>query len=109
MLNAFPTEDEYNAFQNEINTAITIKDKNVISYEYMHDGSTFKEFPPYIIMEYAAQGTLRQLLDERMKQKELYSNEELTQMFLQLAYGMKCINDVLVHFQPLYHFLYIIY
>ena len=25
MLNAFPTEDEYNAFQNEINTAITIK------------------------------------------------------------------------------------
>ena len=97
MLNAFPTEDEYNAFQNEINTAITIKDKNVISYEYMHDGSTFKEFPPYIIMEYAAQGTLRQLLDERMKQKELYSNEELTQMFLQLAYGMKCINDVLVH------------
>lgn len=97
MLNTFPSKDEYNAFQNEINTAKTIKNENVIAYEYMHDGSTFKEYSPYIIMEYATQGTLRQLLDERIKKQELFSNEELLQMFLQLANGMKSINDVLVH------------
>ncbi len=97
MLNVFPSQDEYNAFQNEINTARTIHNENVIDYEYMHDGKTFSEYPPYIIMEYASQGTLQNVLEQRRLKKEVFSNEELIQMFLQLAKGMECINSVLVH------------
>lgn len=97
MLNVFPSQDEYNAFQNEINTARTIHNENVIEYEYMHDGNTFSEYPPYIIMEYAAQGTLQNILDQQRVKKEFFSNDELIQMFLQLSKGMECINSVLVH------------
>lgn len=97
MLNVFPSQDEYNAFQNEINTARTIHNENVIEYEYMHDGNTFSEYPPYIIMEYASQGTLQNILEQRRDKKEFFSNDELTQMFLQLSKGMECINSVLVH------------
>lgn len=97
MLNVFPSVEEYNAFQNEIETAKTIHSQNVIKYEYMHDGSEFEGYPPYIIMEYAIQGTLKQLLEERRKERALFSNEELIQMFLQLARGMREINSVLIH------------
>ena len=97
MLNVFPSQDEYNVFQNEINTARTIHNQNVIEYEYMHDGSTFKEYPPYIIMEYASQGTLENILKQRRIKKEFFSNDELIQMFLQLSKGMECINSLLVH------------
>ena len=97
MLNVFPSQDEYNAFQNEINTARVIHNENVIEYEYMHDGNTFSEYPPYIIMEYASQGTLQNILEQRRDKKEFFSNDELTQMFLQLSKGMECINSVLVH------------
>ena len=97
MLNVFPSVEEYNAFQNEIDTAKTIHSENVIKYEYMHDGSEVDGYPPYIIMEYAVQGSLKQLLEKRRKQGTLFSNDELIQMFLQLARGMKAINSVLVH------------
>lgn len=72
MLNAFPSTEEYNAFQNEINAAKTIQNGNVIEYEYMHDGGTFEEYPPYIIMEYATQGSLKQVLDERRRKQEFF-------------------------------------
>lgn len=97
MLNTFPSKEEYNAFQNELNAAKTVKGENVIDYEFLHDGSVYDEYPPYIIMEYANQGSLKEILDERRKSKQLFTNEEITEMLLQLARGMQCINAVLVH------------
>lgn len=97
MLNVFPSEAEYYAFQNELKTAKEIENENVIKYVYMHDGTTYDEYSPYIIMEYASQGTLRGILNERRKSRTCFTNEELTQMFLQLSYGMAAINSVLVH------------
>lgn len=97
MLNAFPSNEEYNAFQNEVNAARTVKGENVIKYEFFHDGSAYNEYPPYIIMEYANQGSLKDILDERRKSNQLFTNEEITEMLLQLARGMACINEVLVH------------
>lgn len=97
MLNAFPSADEYNAFQNELMAAREIKADNVISYEFMHDGKMFEGYPPYIIMEFANQGSLQHLLEQKRETKTFFTNAELTQMFLQLAHGMKCINSILVH------------
>lgn len=97
MLNVFPSSEEYSAFQNELNAARTVMGKNVIDYEFLHDGSLYNEYPPYIIMEYANQGSLKDVLDERRKTKQLFTNEEITEMLLQLAQGMASINAVLVH------------
>lgn len=97
MLNAFPSAEEYNAFQNELLAAKEIKSDNVIVYEFMHDGKMFEGYPPYIIMEFANQGSLQHLLEQKREANTFFTNSELEQMFLQLAYGMKYINSVLVH------------
>lgn len=97
MLNVFPSAEEYNAFQNELMAAKEIKADNVVLYEFMHDGKMFEEYPPYIIMEFANQGSLQQLLEQKRETKTFFTNIELTQMFLQLASGMKHINSILVH------------
>lgn len=97
MLNVFPSAEEYNAFQNELIAAKEIKADNVILYEFMHDGKIFGEYPPYIIMEFANQGSLQHLLEQRRETKTHFTNFELAQIFLQLACGMKCINSILVH------------
>ena len=97
MLNVFPSTEEYNAFQNELMSAKEIKADNVVLYEFMHDGKMFEEYPPYIIMEFANQGSLQHLLEQKKETKTFFTNIELTQMFLQLASGMKHINSILVH------------
>ena len=35
----------------------------------MHDGKMFEEYPPYIIMEFANQGSLQHLLEQKMETK----------------------------------------
>lgn len=97
MLNTFPSAEEYSVFQNELMAAREIKADHVVVYEFLHDGKMFEGYPPYIIMEFANQGSLQQLLKQKKVTKTFFSNSELTQMFLQLSYGMKCINSVLVH------------
>jgi serine/threonine protein kinase len=85
------------AFTNEINMATKINNENVIRYVYAHDGITNKELPPYIIMEYANQGTLKNIIDDKKSKKEFFKNEELMTFFSQLINGMNAINSVLVH------------
>ena len=92
MLNVFPSTEEYYAFQNELRSAKEIENRNVVKYVYMHDGTTYDEYPPYIIMEYANQGTLREILDERRNSGNHFTNKELTQIFLQLSSGMAAIR-----------------
>lgn len=97
MLNTFPSNEEYDVFRNELQTAVEIKGENIINYEFVHDGSLFDNVPPYIIMEYADQGDLKKILDKRKKEKSFFTNEEIISIFLQLSRGMNCINKVLVH------------
>ena len=94
MLPSFSDNDSLIAFQNEMNVAREIAGDNIISYEYVHDGTVFPAYPPYIIMEYANGGTLQSLIDEG---SILYSNDELIDYFLQLSNGMERINSKLVH------------
>lgn len=96
-LPSFYDKSSEEAFKNEIQVALKIKGDNVIHYEFVHSGEEYSELPPYIIMEYANSGTLREVINERKKDKFFYSKEELQEMFLQLANGMKDINASLVH------------
>lgn len=82
------------SFKNEINTATKISGENIIKYEYTHDGDKYKEMPPYIIMEYADEGTLRDFMNVH---QEFYSEKELVGIYCQLAKGMQEINKVFVH------------
>lgn len=91
----FSDEEDKRLFQNEITTALKVQGDNVIKYEYVHNGDVFANFPPYIIMEYADGGTLKSIIKDEMD--DYYDNETLTTYFLQLANGMKSVNDVLVH------------
>lgn len=94
---SFGDSSSANAFKNEIQSAAKVRGENVISYEYVHDGETFLDFPPYIIMEYANGGTLRSTLEELIKNHTMLENAVLIDFFKQLASGMEDINRVLVH------------
>lgn len=85
------------AFKNEIQAALKISGDNIIRYEFVHSGEEYPELPPYIIMEYADNGTLREVIEQRKKVKSFYSIEELSNIFKQLANGMNQINSLLVH------------
>lgn len=85
------------SFKNEIKLAAKVTGNNIIQYEFVNDGDTVPDFPPYIIMEYAAGGTLKDMLIKRVESNELYSNKELITIFKQLSEGMRRINSELVH------------
>lgn len=85
------------AFINEGNLATSVSHENVIKYFFFHDGTMHSDLPPYIIMEYAPEGTLEGLLDEQRGLNEFFSNDDLRRFFSQLINGMEAINSVLVH------------
>lgn len=97
MLPSFNDKSTETAFNNEIQSAIKVKGDNIIKYEFVHDGSEFPELPPYIIMEYANNGTLNNFINEKKLSDKKFELAELIDMFLQLANGMREINKTLVH------------
>lgn len=97
LLYSFGNETAVKSFKNEIKLSSQINGEHVIHYIYAHDGDKYPELPPYIIMEYADGGTLADLIKERKRTNNPYSQEELKNLFLQLVDGMKSINKKLVH------------
>jgi serine/threonine protein kinase len=83
--------------KNEGRLATEIDDENVLNIFYFHDGVAYPQFPPYMLMEFADGGTLEQLIDEKRKLQEQFSADELRPLLLQLASGMKAVNEKLVH------------
>ncbi len=97
IISNFSDEQSLIAFKNEINMAMKVNNSQVIKYIFAHDGSIYPELPPYIIMEYANNGTLKALIDKRRADKVHFNDEELKSLFFQLIAGMKAVNQVLVH------------
>ncbi|MGE6227605.1 serine/threonine-protein kinase [Paenibacillus chitinolyticus] len=93
----FPSQEQTQAFINESSMAINVSGENAIKYVYVHDGSTFQELPPYIIMEFANGGTLLNLIEKAKKEGSFFSNAELLDFYNQLINGMEQINSVLIH------------
>lgn len=97
VLPGFDSTETERSFFNEGELALKINHLNVIKYLYFHDGSTFEKLPPYIIMEYANQGNLGNLIQSKFKTKQCFTNDELVSMYQQLINGMTAINNILVH------------
>lgn len=97
LLSTFHNETELLSFQKEVVQAKLISSDHVIKYLYIHDGSVYTEYPPYIIMEFADGGTLADVIE---KQRPLGSHFDLgfiQDAIKQLSEGMKDISKYLVH------------
>lgn len=93
----FPNSEQLLSFQNESTLAVKVSHENAVNYIFVHDGNTFPELPPYILMEYADEGTLHNLIGEKNKEGNFISNEMLMDYYHQLINGMEHINSVLIH------------
>ena len=74
----------------EVNFLSEIKDPNVIGYEESFYDQNFNYL--YLVMEYAQHGDLSKILQKRKKLKEYYTENELLNMYLQIASGLKAIH-----------------
>lgn len=97
MLPSFGDLSSEESFKNEMQLATKVHGEHIIHYEYVHNGDTFPEFPPYVIMEYADRGTLGGVLKARKQTNKLFSNNDLVGIFKQLVEGMRQVNETLVH------------
>lgn len=93
----FEDETELKTFRNEIAKAMGVKSNYVVEYKFFNDGEIFPELPPYIIMEYCPNGTLRDYLTGILKSEKHITNEEIKNIFSQLIKGMSDINKKVIH------------
>lgn len=82
---------------NEGNLAVDIQHENVLEVLFFHDGTQYPTLPPYMILEYADGGTLEERINEKRILKEFFTQDEIYDLLLCLAQGMKAINERLVH------------
>ena len=90
-------QNDLATFINEGMLALTINDPNVLTYHFFHDGSMYRDLPPYILMEFADGGTLEDLLQNAQRNSKAFSVTELRGMFKQLLSGMAAVNSKLIH------------
>ena len=76
---------------NEIRILASVKDKNVISYKEAFFDE--KDSSLGIVMEYADRGDLFQLITERKKTKNYFTEQEVWKVFIQLLKGLKALHD----------------
>lgn len=90
---SFGTPEQYQSFKNEIEMAKKINDEHVVKYFYTHDGEDNPNLPPFIVMEYSEDGDLCNTL------QSIDHNDvpKIVDICTQLAYGMKAINEHIVH------------
>jgi eukaryotic-like serine/threonine-protein kinase len=93
----FFTESNLQAFLNETKITLQVNNENVIKYYFIHNGSLYSELPPYIIMEYANQGTLKDIIDKHSKAKQFIDTDIMLNYFNQLINGMDSVNSKIIH------------
>ena len=76
---------------NEIRILASVQDKNVISYKEAFFDE--KDSSLGIVMEYADKGDLFQLITERKKTKNYFTEQEVWKVFVQLLKGLKALHD----------------
>ena len=90
-------EDSALSFINEIKLAQQVQSQHVVHYEYAHNGTVYKELPPYIIMEFAPDGTLFKVIETARKSKSNFSIDFILSVFSQLIDGMEKLNQAIIH------------
>ena len=94
---SFDNQECLMSFQKETVQIEHVVSDHVIKYIYAHDGNTYIEYPPYIIMEYADGGTLYDLINHQIKLGVQFDNAFILDIYMQLAKGMRDINKALIH------------
>ena len=61
----FENDKIINALKNESDLALEISHPNVLKYYFIHDGIKYAVLPPYIIMEFANDGNLADLVNKK--------------------------------------------
>ena len=69
----------------------SVKSKNVISYKEAFFDE--KDSSLGIVMEYADKGDLFQLISERKKTKNFFTEQEVWRVYIQLLMGLKALHD----------------
>ncbi|MDD5362271.1 MAG: serine/threonine-protein kinase [Ignavibacteria bacterium] len=90
-------KDNIEAFLNETKMISKVEHKNIIKYYFVHDGSLYPELPPYIIMEYANQGTLQNIIQKHRETKKHIEKDILANYITQLIDGIEAIDSTLIH------------
>ena len=85
------SEKEKENALNEIGILASVKNKNVISYKEAFFDE--KDSSLGIVMEYADKGDLFQLITERKKTKNYFTEQEVWKIFIQLLNGLKALHD----------------
>jgi len=85
------SEKEKENALNEIRILASVKNKNVISYKEAFFDE--KDSSLGIVMEYADNGDLFQLITERKKTKNYFTEQEVWKVFIQLLNGLKALHD----------------
>lgn len=93
----FVSDVDLRSFLNEYQNAIQVNHTNVIKYYYLNDGSTFKDLPVYMIMEYADGGTLEDFIANSKQSGSLLEAPLILNMYDHLISAMKAINSFVVH------------
>jgi len=89
--------DELANLQNEANLAKDIDHPNVVRVLHVNSGKNESGIPPYIVMEFVDGGTLRSVIEAHQAAGSIPSADELIGMYIQIAEGMKAINEKIVH------------
>lgn len=92
------TDQEWDkiSFRNEFNAALKVNSDHAVKYFYLNEDGQ-NDFPMFIIMEYAKDGSLCDDYNSRVANKRYYSTEELLNIFTQLIAGMIDISKAVVH------------
>ena len=85
------SEKEKENALNEIRILASVKNKNVISYKEAFFDE--KDSSLGIVMEYADKGDFFQLITERKKTKNYFTEQEVWKIFIQLLNGLKALHD----------------
>ena len=79
----FSQKEYIDSFRHEGEIAVKINSINVLKYLFFHDGDLYEDYPPYIIMEFAPEGSLLDLIED---QKGFFNNLKIISMFKELIY-----------------------
>ena len=90
------SEKEKENALNEIRILASVKNKNVISYKEAFFDE--KDSSLGVVMEYADNGDLFQLITERKKTKNYFTEQEVWKVFIQLLNGLKALHDFKIFF-----------
>lgn len=84
------------SIRNEFDIASKVLSEHAVRYFYLNEYGQ-NEYPSFIIMEYAGDGSLYEELQYRQSVGEPYTTAELLNIFSQLIDGMIDISEVAVH------------